>query len=364
LDSELRADCSLNLNQFDSIMALYLARSGKHGEWEAEFLEAGQIRIIWGNEVLRDLSTLQTREELREYLAEVFTERPPGWVRNAAGQIWTPCHRMKVGDWVAMPSKMNPTIHIGEVTAPYKYDPTKPAEHRHSVSVNWFAQDIPRERFDQDILYSLGAFMTFCQIKRNDAEARVRAMAENDWKSSKAAILQPTLDDEGGEEPSTIDIEEIAQDQLSRLIIARFKGDGLEDLVGAILKAQGFVVHSPPKGADHGVDLLAAPDTLGFGTPRVCVQVKSSEGPIERVVLDQLIGTMQNFGADQGLLVSWGGFKSSIEKERAKQFFRVRLWNRKDLISELLAVYERLPEEIQAELPLKRIWTVAVPAED
>jgi hypothetical protein len=145
---------------------------------------------------------------------------------------------MKVGDWVAMPSKMNPTIHIGEVTAPYKYDPTKPAEHRHSVSVNWFAQDIPRERFDQDILYSLGAFMTFCQIKRNDAEARVRAMAENDWKSSKAAILQPTLDDEGGEEPSTIDIEEIAQDQLSRLIIARFKGDGLEDLVGAILKAQ------------------------------------------------------------------------------------------------------------------------------
>lgn len=40
--------------------------------------------------------------------------------------------------------------------------------------------------------------------------------------------------------------------------------------------------------------------------------------------LDQLIGAMQNVQASHGLLVSWGGFKSSVDKEEATQFFRVR----------------------------------------
>jgi len=39
--------------------------------------------------------------------------------------------------------------------------------------------------------------------------------------------------------------------------------------------------------------------------------------PVDRSTLDQLIGVMQNFGADQGLLVSWSGFKSTVDKEAA-----------------------------------------------
>ena len=63
--------------------------------------------------------------------------------------------------------------------------------------------------------------------------------------------------------------------------------------------------------------------------------------------------------AEHGLLVSWGGFKQTIEKERAAQFFRVRLWNRDDLITNLLGAYDRLDEEIRNKLPLKRIWCVS-----
>jgi len=36
--------------------------------------------------------------------------------------------------------------------------------------------------------------------------------------------------------------------------------------------------------------------------------------------------------ASHGLLVSWGGFKSSVDKEEATQFFRVRLWDQADII--------------------------------
>jgi restriction system protein len=75
--------------------------------------------------------------------------------------------------------------------------------------------------------------------------------------------------------------------------------------------------------------------------------------------LNQLIGTMQNVQADQGLLVSWGGFKSSVDKEVATQFFRLRLWDQDALIDQILEHYEKLDEDLRAELPLKRVWTVA-----
>ena len=51
---------------------------------------------------------------------------------------------------------------------------------------------------------------------------------------------------------------------------------------------------------------------------------------------------MQNVYADQGLLMSLGGFKSSVRKEAPTQFFRLRLWDQDDLIRELLAHYDKL----------------------
>ena len=46
------------------------------------------------------------------------------------------------------------------------------------------------------------------------------------------------------------------------------------------------------------------------------------------------------------------------------QFFRVRFWNRQAIIDAVLEHYNELDEEIRAELPLKRIWTVAAEEED
>jgi restriction system protein len=68
---------------------------------------------------------------------------------------------------------------------------------------------------------------------------------------------------------------------------------------------------------------------------------------------------MKTKNADHGLFVSWGGFKDSVRKEGTSSFFQVRLWDRSNLLSELLANYDRLPQSIQAELPLRRIWVVA-----
>ena len=58
--------------------------------------------------------------------------------------------------------------------------------------------------------------------------------------------------------------------------------------------------------------------------------------------------------------MSW---KASVPKEAARLFFQIRLWDADDLVRMVQAHYEELPEDIQAELPLKRIW-VLVPSEE
>ena len=121
--------------------------------------------------------------------------------------------------------------------------------------------------------------MTICQIKRNDAEARVHAMAQAGWTSAGAPKLITT--DEGSDEATegATDLEQVARDQIAGLIQAKFMGHGMARLVDAVLQAQGYTTHVSPPGPDKGIDILAAPGPLGFGQPRICVQVKSGNTP-------------------------------------------------------------------------------------
>ena len=141
-------------------------------------------------------------------------------------------------------------------------------------------------------------------------------------------------------------------------MLRNFKGHGIARVIEAILRAKGFAVYRSEEGPDHGVDLLASAGSLGFGSPKICVQVKSTADAVERVVLDQLIGTMANVGADYGLLVSWGGFKKSILRDVPMQFFKVRLWDHVDVLRELLDCYDSMTDEIKQEIPLRRRWVI------
>jgi restriction system protein len=338
-------------------MALWLVRAGSYGEHEKEFLEKNRVYLTWEGLGTYDLSKVSTQDQLKDILREAYADYKEATLRNYGGQIWGFVKGIKIGDWVVCPLKNKPVIAIGEVKSDFNYDAKATSPYWFSREVKWINKEIPRSNFDQDLLYSFGAFMTVCRIERNDAENRVRQMAQNNWKTCLKSSISASSDSNITNE-ETIDLERLARDQIAKLIIHRFKGHGLARLIDAILKAQGYTTFLSPAGTDKGVDILAATGTLGFGHPRICVQVKSQDSPVDRPTLDQLIGTMQNFHADQGLLVSWGGFKTSVEKETASQFFRVRLWNQDNIIEALLENYDKLDEDLKAEIPLKRIWTV------
>lgn len=341
-------------------MSLWMVRGGRHGEQESTSLENGLACI--GFHEVPDLSRATTKEEIFELVRDTYNEKPEMAIHNLAGQLRTFAHRMKEGDLVAMPLKNRPQIAIGRVRGPYRYR-TDLGDIHHTREVEWIKTDTPRTAFGQDLLYSLGAVMTVCQIERNNAETRIKAILAG--KTDPGDIPQIYEGDGGGVEEGVappIDVEQFARDQILGHLEKNFKGHELARLVDAVLKAEGYVTNLSPPGPDGGVDILAGRGTLGLDRPRLCVQVKSTQSPADVTVFRGLQGSMATFQADQGLLVSWGGFTSAVPKEARLCFFTVRLWDSGDLVEAILRNYDSLPEELQGELPLKKIWAL-VPEE-
>lgn len=344
-------------------MAVWLIRAGSQGQFEQKFLNENRVYVTW-NGLNANLLTMKDRQQLIEALGVLDPDAKPKKLVNHASQVWPFAHAMKKGDRVVLPSKIQPVIYVGKITSDYHNEPKGNDPFYHWRSVEWLPDAVPRSHFSQDILYSFGAFMTICRIQRNNAESRINAMEANQWKAETQKQIikqtsQSSIDEDASDEHVDTDLEELGHSQIIKLIEAKFKGHNLTRLVSAILTAQGYTCWQSPEGADGGADILAGEGPMGFGNQRICVEVKSGDGLVERPTVDKLMGAMTKFNATQGLFVAWGGYKNNVQKELASSFFRVRLWTQHDLLEQLFMHYEKLDDDIKAELPLKRIWTVA-----
>lgn len=344
-------------------MTLWMIRSGRLGETEQTALDEG-LAIVDFREV-PDLSGVGDRDSIEAMVREGYPDANDGKVRNFTGQLYAFARRIKEGDLVAMPLKTRPQVALGRIAGAYRYRPQAPAGH-HTRPVQWLRPDIPRTQFGQDLLYSLGAFMTVCQIRRNDAESRIRTVLEGgadpglQTRRQGAGSTSPTPEVSEDESTSVPDVEQLATDQILSQLEVQFKGHELARLVEAILRAQGYVTTLSAAGPDGGVDVLAGQGPLGLDGPKICVQVKSSQSSCGVNVLRELQGSMTTFKANQGLLVSWGGFTSDTQREARQHHFSVRLWDAASLLEALVENYEHLPAGIRSELPLKKIWALVL----
>lgn len=339
-------------------MAVWKLRGGRDGVFESLALEQGLSIIGWAE--LPDLSGVKDQEELRALCEGAYGDRKPGAIPNFTGQIWSFRERLKEGDLVLMPFKDRSAVAVGEVTGPYQYRPDLPGRAWHVRQTQWLRTDVPRNAFDPDIMQSLNSQGTISQIHSPNAEARVRAMLSGD---ARGRVEGKDVPASGTDAPEILDLERFARDQIMAYIGRRFRSHDLARLVNEILRADGYHTHLSPAGPDGGVDIIAGRGPMGFDPPRLCVQVKSSDQPVDVTVVRELQGVMKNFGAEQGLLVSWGGFRSSVLPEARRLFFDIRLWDAGDLVKAILENYERLSAELQAELPLKRVWALVLEEE-
>src|SRR5258708_4773756 len=302
-------------------MGVWLVRAGAHGEAEQVALDENVVVVGWPE--LGDLtSVVGNWDGLLARIRETYPDASAARVSNWGGQL-NGFLTMAIGDLAVLPLKTRSALAIGKITGAYTFRPSAPLAARHAREVQWLTKDLPRTSLRKDLLHSLGAFMTVCRITRNGAEARIRGVLEG--KPDIEAVAgggAVVVTDETASSSAPRDLEQEGRDEILSYLSRNFRGQALVRVVAGILRAHGYYVDEGPEaGPDAGVDAIAGGGPLGFDAPRIAVQVKSGDTPVGSQTLNELRGAMQSFGADQGLLVSWGGFNSGAIKEARRLGF-------------------------------------------
>lgn len=340
----------------------WVIRAGRSGEREDWVLTAGFAG--GGFKEVADLSPCNEREEVRALVEAAYPSKPKGFVSNFTGQLWALRSRIGVGDLVVLPMKTTGMVAIGTVSGNYLYRDDPDGSRRHVRPVEWHRTDIPRTAIGQDLLFTLNGAATIFECRRNDAAYRLSKLLETGH--DPGARISPigsdddedVTDDDLGGSATTIDLERVARDAITQAVIQQYAGHGLATVTAEILRAQGFTCTVSPPGPDGGVDVFAGQGPLGLDSPRLVVQVKSDATPVGAPVVQQLQGALATNGADQALLVAWGGITRQAAQSMAGQQFRLRVWDADKVVDELCRYYPRLSEELRAELPLKQVWTI------
>lgn len=338
---------------------LWMIRLGKFGEQEAHALDTGELVTGW---TLGDISNAASREQILPALQQAYPDEKAGTLQNWAVQLNQFKNVAAAGDHVVVPLKTAGALAVGELLAGYGHTPDGAPVRK----VKWLRTDLPRTAIKQDLLYSLGATQTVCEIRRNDAVKRFLAAVETGHDPGFGAsnpLASASANTGDADEAEFGDLADLARDQIEKRIASQFAGHAFTHLIAAILRTQGYRTEVSPAGADRGVDILAGQGALGMSGPKLVVQVKSGDIVVDQPTLQGLIGSIADVHADHGLLVSWSGFTQPVRRRVNELYFRVRLWDRKDIVDALLASYDQLPEAIRADLPLRRIWSL-VPESD
>ena len=350
----------------NDLRPVWLVRAGGRGEDEAANLEMS-LAII-GYHHVPDLTGMSDWNEVRQQVQAASPRNASRANSNQATQLHSFAVRMQEGDIVALPFKTwSDQVALGRVTGSYQHQEIDGIQ-RHTRSVEWVRPDVPRSDFQEDLLASLRSRRTICQIKRNNAEMRIAAILSGNRDPHldvpQEISVEPAPGEEEPDAQESLDIAETARDEIYQHIRSHFRGHEFARLVDEVLRAQGYHTLLSTPGPDGGVDILAGRGPLGFDNPNLCVQVKATEKPIAPDVLRSLRGAMCSFNATHGLLVSWSGFTSDLKKEARQAFFQVEIWGASKLIEVLCENYSALSEEIKRQIPLERVWVLALGAEE
>lgn len=341
----------------------WVVRAGRHGERDQWALDNGYSGGGWRE--VPDLTACGTKEDVLGVVRARWPSARDGLVNNFTGQLWALRSRIGPGDLLVLPMKTTKKLAMGWVTSEYSYRTDEPdPDKRHVVRVNWLTSDLSRTAVKQDLLFTLGSAMSIFAPTKNNAIARLEHLLEHGTDpgalgpGAKSTITDLSAGSDVDAPELSADIEQVALDRITTRIAEDFAGHALATLVAAILTAEGFHCVVSPPGPDGGVDIMAGRGPIGLDDPRLLVQVKSGS-QIGAPVVTQLHGVMTTFGADQGLLVAWGGLTKPARDALRHQHLRVRVWEAADVVEAVLRTYDRLSEELQTQLPLRRVWMLA-----
>ena len=250
-------------------MTAWVVRGGSRGEREAEALDNGILTLGFG--LLEDLSGVSGREGFIEVLRKIHPDGSLHQVRNYGRQVWSFVEQIQPEDLAVMPKKRTGLVAVGVFLGDYLFR-SGAGDFAHGRRVSWINTQVRRDQLGDDLKRSLSADSTVFRPRSENAEERLRALAEGSTSNGTGVAVESSVQDvESTVDEPALDIEEYALGQVREYVERNFHGHALSYLVAAVLKAEGYRVTVSPPGPDGGVDILAGKGPMGFDSPRICV---------------------------------------------------------------------------------------------
>ena len=117
-------------------MSIWVVRGGKFGEYENRFLQESKVYLTRDG-FKTDLNKIAEQAALRISLDEFYPTLPSSKLSSWSDQIWSFAHEVQQKDWVIVPSKLSPVLHVGEVTGGYVYEKGGVDPYYHSREIKW-----------------------------------------------------------------------------------------------------------------------------------------------------------------------------------------------------------------------------------
>lgn len=315
---------------------------GKTGDADALFLKKEYVGIGWDQ--MGDLGPIPAnRDAFKKRVREIYPKAKPGAIPNVAGQLFRFVHRVKIGDLIVYPSKQDRRVHIGRITGPYLYDPSKESSYPNLRSVEWL-KSAPRTDISQGARYEIGSAMSFFGVKSYVDEYFAILEGETPVKDAKDDETVAVVAEE---------IEENTRDFILQRLAKELKGTSMELFVAQLLNLMGYKTRMTSAGADGGVDIIAHKDELGFEPPIIKVQVKATEGSVGDPVVSSLYGKVGN--DEYGLLITLGSYTKQA-RDFAASKTNFRLIDGDELVRLTLNHYDDFDSKYKGVIPLKMVY--------
>lgn len=323
----------------------WMIRAGNDNELISQFTSRNWVAIGWAE--MGDLSDLKSREVIKERYAEVFENASKTKRAVNAGQLHRFVNIFEEGDMIVTFDKSSRVYHVGHISGGYQYKPDGVDEHYPNVRPVKWKDTIDRDDFSTPAKNTLGGTLTVFSLDEISSEIHELLTGEE----AKEGV-EPEEEEEDAP-PFHIDVE-AKSDELISDLVAHIDPEEFEDLVAAVLRSMGYQASTTSSGSDHGIDIVAHPDPLGFDDPMIKVQVKQRSSRTSSSSLRDFIGTLST--NDKGLFVSTGGYTSDAREEAERTDRRITLLDRDEFIDLLLENYEDIETEYRNLIPLKEVY--------
>lgn len=216
----------------------------------------------------------------------------------AAGNLWTVCKGIAIGDIILSPTGVSNELMAGEITSDYHYVAEGPLHHRRSV--RWLPGVIKRDELSSELRGSLGSGGTLVRLERHadeilraigDVPSRPTLFSTDETVEDAAQFamekyLEEFLIDnwsfteigkefdiysENGEQvgqqfptdTGPMDILAISKDKKKILVVELKKGRASDSVVGQVQRYMGYItdVLAEPTQEVHGA-IIALEDDL------------------------------------------------------------------------------------------------------